>query len=195
MTECDHIIKIIMVGEAGVGKSSILSMYCEDSYCNQYAATIGVDFFSKNLIIDGKKIKLQIWDTAGQERFRSITSSYYRGASVVILVFDMSNVYSFSKLNYWLTQIKIFMPDNNYKIIIFGNKCDSEINVNENMISEFTKKNKVDFVKVSAKQNIGIDTVFNDVVSEVIKSFPLSTTNNIIIDNKKSRISNQCCYW
>ena len=192
MNECDHIIKIIMVGEAGVGKSSILSMYCEDRYCTQYAATIGVDFFSKNLVIDSKKIKLQIWDTAGQERFRSITSSYYRGANVAILVFDMSNVNSFSRLNYWLDQIKIYIPDNNYKIIVLGNKCDSEISINENMISEFTKKNKIDFVKVSAKQNIGIDKVFNDLVSEVLKSIS-SPTNNIIIDNKKFKIRNPCC--
>src|SRR5688500_4704082 len=101
MDKYDTVLKIIVIGDAGVGKSSISATYCENKYSDNYTSTIGVDFYIKTVNVNGKRIKLQIWDTAGQERYRSITTGYYKSAVAVILVFDMTDTYSFSRLDYW----------------------------------------------------------------------------------------------
>ena len=93
--EYDQLFKIVIVGSQGVGKSGVFLRFCENSFYQNYTATIGVDFRFKTLDVDDRQCKLQIWDTAGQERFRSITSAYYRGAHAIIIVYDLSNSESF----------------------------------------------------------------------------------------------------
>jgi Ras-related protein Rab-1A len=100
--EYDYLFKILLIGDSGVGKSSILTQFANKTFTDSYMSTIGVDFTIKTVDIDGKAVKLQIWDTAGQERFRTITSSYYRGAHGINLEYDITNVESFNNIKQWL---------------------------------------------------------------------------------------------
>lgn len=104
----DHIFKILLIGDAGVGKSSILLRFTDDAFEEHLASTIGVDFKVKTVTMRGKTLKLTIWDTAGQERFRTLTSSYYRGCHGIILVFDVNDRSSFEHLRQWLEEFELY---------------------------------------------------------------------------------------
>ena len=101
-----HTFKILTIGESGVGKTCILRRFVEDKFLKNHLATIGIDFKTKNIIVDGVQVKLKIWDTAGQERFRNITNQYYKGADGIILVYDVTDRTSFEKIREWMNQIK-----------------------------------------------------------------------------------------
>lgn len=116
----------MLIGDSGVGKSSLLLQYVDKSFNDTFISTIGVDFKIKTLELDGKIVKLQIWDTAGQERFRTICSSYYRGAHCIILVYDMTDVNSFNNLKEWFKEIDRYAFENVSKIIV-GNKSDLDM--------------------------------------------------------------------
>src|SRR5687767_1706135 len=105
MERYDYLVKLIIIGDSGVGKSTIMSMYCDDTFMENYVSTIGVDFKVKIIDVNDKIAKVQIWDTAGQERFKSITRSYYKDANGVLLVFDLTNRQSFIKLEQWINEI------------------------------------------------------------------------------------------
>ena len=97
--------KLVLIGDSGVGKSSLLLRFADDSFSENYISTIGVDFRFKTLAVDGKAVKLQIWDTAGQERFKTITGAYYRGADGIMMVFDKTNQDSFKHIPQWMEEI------------------------------------------------------------------------------------------
>ena len=99
------VFKVIIIGDSGVGKTNILTRYCEGIFKDSYVATIGVDFKVKMVDVEGRKVKLQIWDTAGQERFKNITQTYYKGAAGIILVYAIDNQDSFINISNWLKQI------------------------------------------------------------------------------------------
>jgi len=131
--------------------------------------SIGVDFKLKNIVVDQKKVKLQIWDTAGQERFRTITTSYYKGAQAIIIVYDITDKDSFDHLKNWMNDIDKFAKEGVMKVLV-GNKSDLE---NKRMVSteqgrEFAKKYNIDFFETSPKESININDVF------------VSTTQNFI---------------
>ncbi|KAJ1416552.1 small GTPase superfamily, partial [Ochromonadaceae sp. CCMP2298] len=119
----DMQIKLLMIGDSGVGKTCLLLRYANDSFSPTFITTIGIDFKIKNIQLDGKRIKLQIWDTAGQERFRTITTSYFRGAQGILLVYDVTDRNSFISIRNWVAQIQMHADVNVNKILI-GNKCD-----------------------------------------------------------------------
>merc|ERR1712159_656276 len=100
--EYDYLFKLLLIGDSGVGKSCLLFRFADDTYQESYISTIGVDFKIRTVELEGKTIKLQIWDTAGQERFRTITSSYYRGAHGIIVVYDVTDQESFNNVKTWL---------------------------------------------------------------------------------------------
>ena len=100
-----QLLKLLLMGDPDVGKSKLLLRFSDDTYTDSYISTIGVDFRIKTLEIEGKKIKLQMLDTAGQERFRTITSSYYRGAHGIIIVFSVTNQASFNNVKLWMQEI------------------------------------------------------------------------------------------
>uniref|UniRef100_A0A7S1R9U1 Uncharacterized protein n=1 Tax=Alexandrium catenella TaxID=2925 RepID=A0A7S1R9U1_ALECA len=121
--DADFIFKLVVIGDLGVGKSALLRRFVDGLYDTTYTATIGVDFGTRSCTLDGKKVKLQIWDTAGSERFRAITSSYYRGAHGVIVVFDVSDRKSFERVRYWLAEAGKSAPVTARRMLV-GNKCD-----------------------------------------------------------------------
>lgn len=117
--------KIIIIGDSGVGKTNLLTKFCEGLFKETYVATIGVDFKLKTMTIDDCKVKLQIWDTAGQERFRNITQTYYKGASGIILTYGINNKQSFKNIHIWVKQIESNTNETISKILI-ASKADLE---------------------------------------------------------------------
>ncbi|KAJ5070773.1 small rab-related gtpase [Anaeramoeba ignava] len=121
--EYDYLFKIVLVGDTGVGKTSLLSRYTDGKFSDSYVSTIGVDFRTKTIGLDGKNMKLQIWDLAGSERFINVTRVYYRGASGVILLYDIANQNSFDNLKFWIQEIQEKAEDE-VNIILVGTKSD-----------------------------------------------------------------------
>ena len=103
--EHDFLAKVIIIGDSGVGKTNLLTKFCDGVFKDSYVATIGVDFKLKTINVDDAKVKLQIWDTAGQERFRNITQTYYKGAAGIILAYAVNNKQSFKNIASWSKQI------------------------------------------------------------------------------------------
>jgi small GTP-binding protein len=119
----DMLFKIVLIGDSGVGKSNIMSRYIRDEFKHDSKATIGVEYSSKKYEYNGTIVKAQIWDTAGQERYRSLISSYYKGARGALLVYDVGQMASFENIDTWIIELKQ-MADQNVVILLIGNKCD-----------------------------------------------------------------------
>ncbi|KAG7222635.1 hypothetical protein INR49_026244 [Caranx melampygus] len=121
----DLLFKLLLIGDSGVGKTCVLFRFSDDAFNTTFISTIGIDFKIKTVELQGKKIKLQIWDTAGQERFHTITTSYYRGAMGIMLVYDITNAKSFENISKWLRNIDEHANEDVERMLL-GNKCDME---------------------------------------------------------------------
>ncbi|KAL0055152.1 hypothetical protein WJX82_007852 [Trebouxia sp. C0006] len=166
----DYLIKLLLIGDSGVGKSCLLLRFSEDSFTSSFITTIGIDFKIKKIMLDNKWIKLQIWDTAGQERFRTITSAYYRGAMGILLVYDVTDDASFNNIRNWMRNIEQHASDNVNKVLV-GNKCDMDeskrvvpYSKGQALADEFG----IQFFETSAKSNLKVDEVFNSVAKDVM---------------------------
>lgn len=168
--EYDFLFKLLLIGDSGVGKSCLLLRFADDTYTESYITTIGVDFKIRTVEIDTKTIKLQIWDTAGQERFRTITSSYYRGAHGIIVVYDVTDAESFNNVKQWLHEIDRYASENVNKLLV-GNKSDlvAKRAVTFEQGQEFANSLGIDFVETSAKNSTNVEKAFM-VMSSQIKS-------------------------
>jgi len=163
----DMLIKLLLIGDSGVGKSCLLLRFSDDSFTHNFIATIGIDFKVKTIDLDGKKIKLQIWDTAGQERFHTITTAYYRGAHGMVLVYDVTDEKSFENVRHWMKQIELHAQQNCSKILL-GNKCDLPTKVvstekGNSVASEYSVK----FFETSAKSNLNVADAFLTITRDV----------------------------
>lgn len=164
-------LKILIIGESGVGKSSLLLRFTDDTFDPEQAATIGVDFKVKTLTVDGNKAKLAIWDTAGQERFRTLTPSYYRGAQGVILVYDVANKASFTKLDAWLNELETFATKHDMVKMLVGNKIDKEKReVSKEEGLKFARKHHMLFIEASAKTKEGVQCAFEELVEKILQT-------------------------
>uniref|UniRef100_A0A453C207 GTP-binding protein n=1 Tax=Aegilops tauschii subsp. strangulata TaxID=200361 RepID=A0A453C207_AEGTS len=174
----DYLFKLLLIGDSSVGKSCFLLRFSDDSYVDSYISTIGVDFKIRTLEMDGKTIKLQIyllhlqqWDTAGQERFRTITSSYYRGAHGIIIVYDITDMESFNNVKQWLSEIDKYANDSVRKLLV-GNKCDlAESRVVDTAVAQaYADEMGIPFLETSAKESINVEEAFLAMSAAIKKS-------------------------
>ncbi|KAM7352689.1 RAS oncogene family member Rab30 isoform 2-T2 [Cochliomyia hominivorax] len=168
MEDYKFLFKIVLVGNAGVGKTCLVRRFTQGLFPPGQGATIGVDFMIKTVEVDGDKIKLQIWDTAGQERFRSITQSYYRSAHALILVYDISCQPTFDCLPDWLREIQEYANSKVLKILV-GNKTDRDDREIPTPIGEeFAKQHDMYFLETSAKEAENVERLFYEIAAELI---------------------------
>jgi Ras-related protein Rab-1A len=166
--EYDYLFKLLLIGDSGVGKSCLLLRFADDTYTESYISTIGVDFKIRTIELDGKTIKLQIWDTAGQERFRTITSSYYRGAHGIIVVYDVTDQESFNNVKQWLQEIDRYASENVNKLLV-GNKCDLTTKkvVDYTTAKEYADQLGIPFLETSAKNATNVEQAFMTMAAEI----------------------------
>ncbi|XP_012082471.1 ras-related protein RABC2a [Jatropha curcas] len=169
--EYDHSFKIVMIGDSGVGKSSLLVSFIT-GVVTDLPNTLGMDIKIKQITVGGKKLKLQIWDTAGQERFRTITSGYYRDAHGIILVYDVTQRQTFTNLaNLWIKEVEVYSTNKDCVKILAGNKVDRE---SERVVSreegmELAKQNGFLFLETSAKTRENVEKCFEDLALKMLE--------------------------
>ena len=168
MDEYDRLFKLIVIGDAGVGKTHFIHKFVDNIFGDFPISNICVDFHTKIFEFDDNKVKLQIWDTAGQERFRTLTSSYYRGADGILLFYDISNLESFKNIERWLHDIKQNTTDN-IKVILIAHKYDLD---KQRIVStidgkNLAKKNELLFSEASSLTDFGINEVFTELCRQI----------------------------
>ncbi|CAP33591.1 Protein CBR-RAB-18 [Caenorhabditis briggsae] len=164
-------LKILIIGESGVGKSSLMLRFVDDVFDPEQAATIGVDFRVTSMTIDGNRVKLAIWDTAGQERFRTLTPSYYRGAQGVICVYDVTSRSSFEKLKHWMTEVDTYCTNDNVIKMMVANKIDMpNRTVTREEGLKFAKRHRTLFIEASAKTKEGVQCTFEELIEKIIQT-------------------------
>ena len=194
----DFKFKLMVIGESKVGKTSVIKRYTKNKFGGIYLTTVGVDFQSKIIEIDGKKIMLQIWDTAGQERFRNIARNYFHSSNGFLLIYDISEKDSLNKLNYWIDQIKLNAPES-AKSVLIGNKCDlnNERQISKEEGEEFAKKYNTQFYEVSAKDGTNIKEAFeylgNEIYREIKKKGKTRTESHVLTKNSNKKKKKSCC--
>lgn len=196
LTPPDWIWKIVLIGDSGVGKSSLSSRYSKDAFYRNQPSTVGILYEEKNISLLGQIVKLQLWDTAGQERFRSLVKSYYRGAHAVLLVYDVTSRETFDNCYMWLDDLTD-QADSGIIVVLVGNKVDliesnfgkkSDANANANANAEskkrevsieealtFAKNNHLLYIETSAKIGTNVSTLFVTIATELIKSHRTAT--------------------
>eukprot|EP01112_Ceratiomyxa_fruticulosa_P012704 TRINITY_DN3534_c0_g1_i1.p1 TRINITY_DN3534_c0_g1~~TRINITY_DN3534_c0_g1_i1.p1 ORF type:complete len:226 (+),score=41.79 TRINITY_DN3534_c0_g1_i1:226-903(+) len=175
--EHDYLFKIVIIGDSSVGKSNLLVRFTRNEYNDRSKATIGVDFGTKSIEVEGRTIVAQCWDTAGQERFRAVTSGYYRGAVGAMIVYDITNKTSFKNVTRWLNELRE-MADPEILIMMVGNKCDLEHQreVPTNEAKAFAEGNKISFLETSAltaqNVNLAFETLLKQIYNQQIRKKP-----------------------
>ena len=163
--------KIVLLGDVSVGKTSIASRYCKNSFNEHHINTIGGAYQQQKVVLgNGSMVKLHIWDTSGQERFRAMTNLYYRDAQVAILTYDITNESSFSSIEFWIQELKYKVENENMILCLVGNKCD--VNSNERKITSqkgknFAQDNNMIFFETSAKTGEGVKDLFVTIANKV----------------------------
>lgn len=166
----DYVFKLLLIGDSGVGKSSLLLRFTSDSF-DDLSPTIGVDFKLKLMTIGGKRLKLTIWDTAGQERFRTLTSSYYRGAQGIIFVYDVTRRETFTNLSeIWAKEVDLYSSNQDCIKMLVGNKVDRE---NERVVTKqegiaLARQLGCLFLECSAKTHVNVENCFEELVLKIL---------------------------
>jgi len=172
------LLKVIILGDSGVGKTSLMNQYVNKKFSNAYKATIGADFLTKEVQVDDRLITMQIWDTAGQERFQSLGVAFYRGADCCVLVYDVNTTKTFENLDNWrdefLIQASPSDPDN-FPFVVLGNKIDLE-GGNNRVVSEkkakawCAQKGGIPYFETSAKEDYNVDQAFKCIAHNALKN-------------------------
>jgi len=205
MNELD--LKILLVGDTCVGKTSILSKYIDDIFEENHISTIGVEYKVKSIIINGIKINLRIWDSSGQDRFRSITQSFFRNADGILFIFDLTEKKTFEGVKQWLIDSEYY--DLNIKKILVGNKVDlvEKRKVDKVIIDNFVKKIQLKYYEMSAKDGTNIDNTFRELAEMILSGLSKEDLNEKLnynnldikrdgsfrISNPKKKQKKKCC--
>ena len=167
--------KIVLLGDVSVGKTSIASRYCKNSFNDHHINTIGGAYQQQKVVLpNGSMVKLHIWDTSGQERFRAMTNLYYRDAQVAILTYDITNEQSFSSIDFWIKELKYKVENENMILFLVGNKSDAsdeERKVPKSKGKKFADENNMLFFETSAKNGDGVKDLFVTIANKAYESF------------------------
>ncbi|KAL0534981.1 hypothetical protein IC582_029289 [Cucumis melo] len=164
----DYLFKVVLIGDSGVGKSNLLSRFTKNEFSLESKSTIGVEFATRSLNVDGKVVKAQIWDTAGQERYRAITSAYYRGAVGALLVYDVTRHSTFENVERWLRELRDH-TDPNIVVMLVGNKSDLRhlVAVSTEDGKSFAEKESLYFMETSALEATNVENSFAEVLTQI----------------------------
>ncbi|KAJ3333939.1 hypothetical protein HDU93_008285 [Gonapodya sp. JEL0774] len=168
--EYDYLFKIVLIGDSGVGKSNLLSRFTRNEFNLESKSTIGVEFATRSIQVDGKTVKAQIWDTAGQERYRAITSAYYRGAVGALLVYDIAKHVTYENVVRWLKELRDH-ADSNIVIMLVGNKSDLRHlrAVPTEEAKAFATENSLMFIETSALDSSNVELAFQKILTEIYR--------------------------
>ncbi|XP_058093504.1 ras-related protein RABA5e-like [Magnolia sinica] len=183
----EYLFKIVIIGDSAVGKSNLLSRYARNEFNMNSKATIGVEFQTQSMEINGKEVKAQIWDTAGQERFRAVTSAYYRGAVGALVVYDISRRTTFDSVQRWLDELNTH-SDTTVARMLVGNKCDLE-NIRDVSVEEgkaLAEAEGLFFMETSALDATNVKTAFEIVIKEIYNNVSRKVLNS---DSYKAELS------
>ncbi|KAK8307965.1 hypothetical protein V6Z11_D02G022500 [Gossypium hirsutum] len=183
----EYLFKIVIIGDSAVGKSNLLSRFARNEFNAHSKETIGVEFQTQSVEIDGKEVKAQIWDTAGQERFRAVTSAYYRGAFGALLVYDISRRATFDNVARWLDELNSHSDTTVAKMLV-GNKCDLE-NTREVSLDEgksLAESEGLFFIETSVLDSTNVWTAFEIVIREIYNNVSRKVLSS---DSYKARLS------
>ena len=205
--EADITLKLLLLGDTSVGKTSILTNYNENKFDKDTIGTIGVEYVYKTITYKNMKIKLQLWDTSGEERFRTITKNFYRNADGLFLVFDLTREDTFNNIINWLSDVKEYNPD--LKILLLGNKLDliNERKISTERAANLATKHNLQYLEVSAKDGTNtqksfealINLIFKDKLEQEIlaefahKETSFTIDSNSSIKNKNGNKRKSCC--
>ncbi|XP_015748110.1 PREDICTED: ras-related protein Rab-3-like isoform X1 [Acropora digitifera] len=193
----DESLKILVIGDSDVGKTSLVFRFVDGSFSSQFVPTVGIDFKSKTIVWNDKRIQLQIWDTAGQERYRSITTSYFRGAAGFVIMYDIRNEVSFNGVQEWVSQIKTYSGPEAKKILV-GNMTDEEKEreVTIKKGQQLADKLGIEFIETSVKNNSNVEKVFEILVGSILKAKtpPTKPETTKLFDKSVSTAKDSWCY-
>uniref|UniRef100_A0A8C3R2H7 small monomeric GTPase n=1 Tax=Cyanoderma ruficeps TaxID=181631 RepID=A0A8C3R2H7_9PASS len=164
-------VKLLLVGDSGVGKSSLLRRFTDGTFEPRLKPTVGIDIKVKKMVLEGRAVQLAIWDTAGQERFRALTPSYYRGAQGVVLVYDVTRKDTFTGLGEWLNELEMHTTTSSTVKMLLGNKTDQpgrEVERKEGL--QLARKHSLLFIETSAKTEDGVQQAFEELVLKILQT-------------------------
>ena len=196
-------IKLLLLGDSTVGKTSILIKYINDKFDDSAISTVGVDYMDKIITYKNLKIKLQIWDTSGEEKFRSITRNFYRNADGIFIVFDLTKKPTFDHVKNWISEA--LDHNDTIKLVLIGNKLDlkNEIEVSNELASSYAKRNNLKYFETSAKEGTNINVAFNTIIDllfanktekDIINEFSRNNSSlSVNTDSEDKRKKKSCC--
>ncbi|XP_066581388.1 ras-related protein Rab-27A [Prorops nasuta] len=206
--EYDYLIKLLALGNSGVGKTSFLYQYTDKTFNSRFSSTVGIDFKEKNVIYQrsngqSQQVHLQLWDTAGQERFRSLTTAFYRDSMGFLLIFDLTNELSFLEVRNWLEQLRTHAYCENPDIILCGNKSDLEDRrvISEHKARELAEKHNLVYLETSAATGQNVERAVDVLLDRVMKKMETSLDKSLLpcqrslkFTEKEKLLRKKSCY-
>ena len=201
VNEYDYSFKILIIGDYGVGKSSLISRFVNNHFNCDHLSTLGVDFAMHSVNIDGQSIRLRMWDLGGQQRYRNITYSYYRGIDGVLIVYDITNLQSFNNVEYWLSEINR-LAQKQVPCLLVGTKTDLDKHraITLNQVQKMGEKHRVRVIETSSKNDKNIENCFVELcqlmknTTDNMEQQKTQQLSNIIDPSSKFLQTDVCCF-